>query len=47
MANMAATQATHSTVKSLAAAIKKTQDPEIIEISGRLKTGGQPSRPPR
>lgn len=42
MADMAATQATNSTVKSLAVAIKKAQDPEITEMSGWLKTWGQP-----
>lgn len=42
MANMGATQATNPTVKSLAASIKKAQDPEITEMSRWLKTWGQP-----
>lgn len=42
MADMAENQATNSTVTSLAAAIKKAQDPEIAKMSGWLRTWGQP-----
>lgn len=42
MANMVATHATNPTIRSLAAAIKIAQNPEITKMSGWLKTWGQP-----
>lgn len=42
MADMAATQATDAKVKSLAAAIKNAQDPEISTMTGWLKSWNAP-----
>ncbi|MES4907012.1 MULTISPECIES: DUF305 domain-containing protein [unclassified Streptomyces] len=41
MADLAATRASSGTVKKLAAAIKKAQDPEIRTMSGWLKAWGE------
>ncbi len=42
MSTLAASRATNSTVKSLAAAIKSAQDPEVATMTGWLKRWGRP-----